>query len=94
MYARHGEDVIILVGHPEKKTWWRNFTDEGDIEVLLERQWVPMTARAVIGAEDFQTAEPLVDAYLTRFPRAASVLGDEVNGSHAKDAVVVLCQPR
>ncbi len=86
--------MIILVGHPEKKTWWRNFTDEGDIEILLERQWVPMTARAVIGAEDFQTAEPLVDAYLTRFPRAARVLGDEANGSRAKDAVVVLCQLR
>ena len=24
-YARHGDEVVILVGRPETKQWWRNF---------------------------------------------------------------------
>jgi hypothetical protein len=32
-YARLGEDIIILVGHPEAKTWWHNFSSERDIDV-------------------------------------------------------------
>lgn len=28
-YRHEGERIIIGVGMPEKKTWWRNFTGEG-----------------------------------------------------------------
>lgn len=57
-YARQGDDVIILAGRPESKTWWRNFRTDGDIEVLLRRRWVPMTARAVVGDEDAHAIAP------------------------------------
>ena len=93
-YARLDDDVIILVGRAEAKTWWRNFTTAGDIDVLLRRRWVPMTARAVIGADDPETVAPLLEAYLARFPRAARALGDETNGSRARGAVIVWCRPR
>jgi len=93
-YALRGDDVIILVGRPETKTWWRNFTTDGDLDVLLRRRWMAMTARAVIGADDPETISPLLDAYLARFPRAARVLGDESNGSRARRAVIVWCRPR
>ena len=93
-YVRRGDDVIILVGRPGTKTWWRNFTTGGDIDVLLQRRWVAMTARAVIGADDPETIMPLLDAYLARFPRAARVFGDKSNGSRAQRAVIVWCRPR
>ena len=93
-YARRGDDVIILVGHPETKTWWRNFRTEGDIDVLLQRRWLPMTARAVIGAEDPETITPLLETYLHRFPRAGRVLEDEAKGPRAERAVIVWCRPR
>jgi hypothetical protein len=28
-YRRSGDDVIIGVGMPDAKTWWRNFLDDG-----------------------------------------------------------------
>ena len=93
-YARHGDELIILVGRPEGKTWWRNFTSDGDIEVLLQRRWLPMTARTVIGADDPETVMPLLDVYLQRFPRAAGALGDDANGSRVQRAVIVWCRPR
>ncbi len=93
-YARRGDDVIILVGHPETKTWWRNFTTDGDIDVLLQRRWLPMTARAVIGADDPETITPLLETYLQRFPRAGRVLEDEAKEPRAERAVIVWCRPR
>lgn len=91
-YARRGDDVVILVGRPETKTWWRNFIADGEIEVLLDRRWQPMTARAVIGADDPDTVTPLLETYLRRFPRAARVLERGSNG--ARGAVIVWCRPR
>lgn len=92
-YARSGDDVIVLVGRPESKTWWRNFSTDGDIDVLLQRRWVPMTARAVVGADAPDTITPLLEAYVERFPRAGRVLGDDT-GLGARRAVVVWCRPR
>ena len=93
-YARLGDEVLILVGRPDTKTWWRNFRTDRNIDVLLQRRWVPMTARAVIGAEDPETITPLLDAYLKRFPRAARVLDDHDTGSRSPRAVIVWCRPR
>lgn len=28
-YRRSGDEVVIPVGMPDRKTWWRNFLDEG-----------------------------------------------------------------
>lgn len=95
-YARRGDEVIILVGHPEAKRWWRNFRDDRDIDVLLERRWVPMRARAVIGADEPEVATPLLDAYLERFPKAARTLNGDGDGAgdRVRHAVLVRCRPR
>lgn len=93
-YTRSGDDVIILVGRHDDKTWWRNFRTDRDIDVLLQRRWVPMTARAVIGADDPETTSPLLDTYLNRFPKAARALGPETDGSRVRRAVIVWCRPR
>jgi deazaflavin-dependent oxidoreductase (nitroreductase family) len=86
-YARDGQDVVILVRHPERKTWWRNFRDEREVDLLLARHWTPMTARAVIGADDPALAQRLLETYRRRFPHGAS-------GLRAQDAVLVRCRPR
>lgn len=93
-YARMGGDLIILVGHPESKRWWRNFTTDRDIDVLLQRRWVPMMGRAVIGADDPAAIKPLLDAYLERFPKASRALGDSTSGSLVAHAVIVRCRPQ
>lgn len=93
-YVKRGEDVIILVGRPEAKTWWRNFTTEHGVDVLVARQWLPMTALAIVGSESPDAVKPLLDAYLERFPKAARMLGVDGQNSEAPQVVVVLCRPR
>jgi hypothetical protein len=90
-YVRDGEQIVILVGRPATKSWWRNFFAERDIDVLLERHWVHMSGHAIVGADDPDAIEPLLDAYLTRFPRAVRMFS---GGSRAAQAVIVRCRPR
>ena len=93
-YARSGADLIILVGRPHDKVWWRNFATTGEVETLMQRRWVPMTANAVVGTEEPETVAPLLNAYLARFPRAARVLGPEGDEERIHGAVIVRCRPR
>ena len=65
-YAPLGEDVVILVGRPETKTWWRNFLLDRDIDLLIGGRWTPMTAWAIVGVDTPDAAAPLLDAYLAR----------------------------
>jgi hypothetical protein len=93
-YARHGDDLVILVGKPETKTWWWNFREDRDLDVLVQGRWLPMTGRAVVGAVEPEVMAPLLDAYLERFPKLADNLQGETESSQARHAVVVWCRPR
>jgi hypothetical protein len=93
-YERRGNDILVLAGRPETKTWWRNFRTDRDLDVLLRGRWLPMRARAVVGADDPDATAPLLAAYLERFPRAARALGDGTPAQQAARAVVVWCRPR
>lgn len=92
-YARRGDDVVILVARHEAKSWWRNFLEGRDIEMLIQGAWLAMTARAVIGADEPDVVAPLLETYLERFPKAAGVLGDGTAREQAQRAVVVWCRP-
>jgi hypothetical protein len=93
-YATHGEDVVILVGRPETKRWWRNFTDEHDLDVLVRGSWRAMRGRAVVGADEPEVLRPLLDTYLARFPRAARALPGSDGAEQVAHTVVVWCRPR
>lgn len=91
-YVELGDEVLILVGRPETKRWWRNFQEDHEVEVLVRGTWRPMVGRAVVGAEDPETVAALLDVYLARFPKAARVLGNAE--SRVEHAVMVRCRPR
>lgn len=93
-YARLDDGVVILVARPETKTWWRNFRSDRDLDVLLQGRWTPMTARAIVGADEPGAIAPLIDAYLARFPRASRALGEGAPAERARRAIVVWCRPR
>jgi hypothetical protein len=92
-YARDGRDVIILVARPQTKTWWRNFNEGGDLEILLRGHWLPMTAHAIVGTDEQDTFRRLLNAYLLRFPKAKRALRDG-DGVPTGAALIVRCQPR
>jgi hypothetical protein len=93
-YAECGSDIVVLVAQPDTKTWWQNFRAERDLDLLIRGRWSPMTASAVVGADDSAEIGPLLDAYLTRFPRAQRTLGDGTPDDRARRAVIVRCRPR
>ena len=93
-YARSGDDLVILVGRPETKRWWRNFKAPHDVDVLVAGEWRSMTGEAFSGADLSHVADPLLDAYLARFPKATRALGPGTDVERRASAVLVRCRPR
>ena len=93
-YAHHGDDIVIMVGRSASKRWWRNFSEERDLDVLLRGSWRSMRGRAIIGSEEPETMRPLLDVYLERFPRAARSLDGVTTDERVRSALVVWCLPR
>ena len=40
----HPDRLVVLPGHPERKTWWRNLEARPHVEVLLAGDWTPARA--------------------------------------------------
>jgi F420H(2)-dependent quinone reductase len=92
MYAAHGDGIVIFVGTPERKTWWRNFRGGRNLEVLLDGRWVPMFGELVVGADNADRIAPLLASYLRRYPKFARRLPR--GAAEAGSAIVVWCRPR
>jgi hypothetical protein len=94
LYARHGDDVVIVVGWPERKRWWRAFRTAHDVEVLVRGRWEPRLGRALVGADEPEVVAPLLDAFRARFPRSASALPGDTDEERRRAAVLVWCRAR
>jgi hypothetical protein len=92
-YADAHVGFVVLVGKPDTKTWWRNFTDMGQLQVLLAGTWVPMTAHALRGSEDPEAVEPLLRSYAIRFPKVVKSLTGDTLDERVRNAVVVWLRP-
>src|SRR5512139_3431962 len=71
MYARDGDgDLVVLVGDPERKTWWRNLRNAAPVRVVLAGREI--TAEGVVLDTVTHPADVIgaLDAYGRRFPRA------------------------
>jgi hypothetical protein len=67
-YARDGLDLVVVPGHAERKTWWRNLTEPSPVQVLLDGSWRAGVGR-VLWADDPGYERSLL-AYRRRFARA------------------------
>jgi hypothetical protein len=92
-YADAHFGLVVLVGEPETKTWWRNFTEMGQLRVLLAGTWVPMTAHALRGADDPEAVTPLLRSYAIRYPKVAKSLDGNTLQERVGNAVVVWLRP-
>jgi hypothetical protein len=92
-FAEAAVGLVVLVGKPDTKTWWRNFTDMGQIKVLRSGTWIPMTAHALRGVDDPSAVEPLLRSYALRFPKVVKSLDGNTLDERVRGAVVVWLRP-
>lgn len=92
-YADTNGGLVVVVGKPGTKTWWRNFTTMGQAKVLRAGNWVPMTAHALVGSEDPEAVTPLLRSYATRFPKVVKSLEGDTLEERVEHAVVVWLRP-
>ena len=71
MYAEGGEGLIVLVGHPERKSWWRNLRDGAAVEVRLR-------GRRLLGQAAVSADTAVASSYLERYPRARAAVAAEL----------------
>jgi hypothetical protein len=94
MYARHGNDILVIAAVPERKRWWRTFTTPAPATLLVRRQSLAVMGRTLEGTERREALR----AYLSRFPRAGSALRASAGAADADldlvDAVIVLFSAR
>ena len=67
-YAVDDWGLVVVPGHAEQKTWWRNLRDgPTEVEVLLDGAWHPATATVLRHGDRGRSAA--VSTYRRRWPR-------------------------
>lgn len=74
-YARHDDKTLVaVVGQPDAKTYWRNFTGKpGTVEMFLRGQ--PVWAQAESLTDGGSEAGALLRSYVARHPRSSKARG-------------------
>jgi hypothetical protein len=72
MFAEDEGGLIIFVGHPEKKVWWRNLSEGTPVRVRVRGLELEGCGEVVRGDSS------LAARYIERFPRARTAI-DETN---------------
>lgn len=81
MYVASGQDLVVLVGRSQDKTWWRHFLTGRPVDVWWQGAWRPTTAQAYgAGTREHTIA---ASAYRTRHPHIRT----------SQDPVVVVSVP-
>jgi hypothetical protein len=83
-WAPLGDELVVLVAHPEAKTWWRAFRSEHAVDVQVRGAWHHLRARAVQADAEPEVATLLAEAYRRRFPKASAATAQ---------ATFVWCRP-
>jgi hypothetical protein len=73
LYAGRNGDLLVYVGHHERKKWWRNLQGGAPVHIRLRGADLAGTARVVDGDPAVRTE------YLNRFPRAQRVLDGDAS---------------
>ncbi|MCB0117032.1 MAG: hypothetical protein KDD84_23190 [Caldilineaceae bacterium] len=81
--------ALILVGRPETKSWWRNFTPPGHpVTISIRGAHRPGVATARLGTDEPEQVAEFLDCYLQRFPRAAKLLPADPAARIARTCIV------
>jgi hypothetical protein len=76
-YALDGDELLVVPGHADRKSWWRNLRDPGTpLRVLYDGRWV--AAQAEIVEPGDQRYEAAVATYQLRWPHQEPFVWDPV----------------
>ena len=92
-YADTHHGLVVVVGEPETKSWWHNFTEMGQATVLVKGEWTPMTAHALRGADDPEAVTPLLRSYAQRYPKIVKRIDGDTLEERVTNSVVVWLRP-
>ena len=92
-YAELDDGLVVLVGSPDTKQWWRNFRGGRELDALVRSEWRPFVGTLRRGTDEPDEVARLLDAYVARFPKVAHRLPVDFD-ERARTAVVVHCTPR
>jgi len=73
MYARFGNELVVVVAQPEKKQWWRNFRERTPTDVRLKGKRYTCVAQFL--GKDVTKIAPRLEAYWAKHPSAARLYG-------------------
>ena len=76
--------VAILVGNPDRKNWWKNFSEGWPLDLLIRGSWCRTQARTCWRHEDPVTVDDVVRRFALKY-------GEKRAPSTGADALVVLC---
>src|SRR6185369_831697 len=86
-YLETPDAVVVLVGDAPSKTWWRNYTDGGPIEVRLRGAW--RSGRAVVLPPESEEFRRTAEESFRRsriIPRLFGIAFDPSRGLTVEDA--------
>ena len=76
-YAVDDSGLVVVPGHADRKTWWRNLTEgPTEVEVMLDGSWHPATATVLRHGDRGRSAA--VRTYGRRWPRVTVAHGQPV----------------
>jgi|RhiMethySRZTD1v2_1073278.scaffolds.fasta_scaffold05786_13 hypothetical protein len=61
--------VMVLVGRPDTKTWWRNFRQPHPVDLLIRGTWHHGTGHARRRHDDPATVDAALDAFGAKYGR-------------------------
>jgi hypothetical protein len=81
MYVKSGQELVVLVGRSQDKTWWRHFLTRRPVDVWWHGAWRPTTAQAFV--DDTPECTAAAAAYRLRHPHIRT----------SRDPVVLVTSP-
>jgi hypothetical protein len=72
-YAQSDNQLVVVVGEPEKKKWWRNFRERTPVKIRLRGRLIACAAQTP--RNDLVGTTARLVAYCSKFPRLARLHG-------------------
>jgi hypothetical protein len=87
-YAQLESQLIVVVGDPERKKWWRNFRQRASANVRLRGRWLACVAETP--KNDLPSTATKLAVYCSKFPRLALLHGlqPKEDGQFGNEAMV------